>query len=67
MTIIYFFELRTPLDSMIKHIFFESRDVFDFNSRLNHEFFEIRILNRHLLSYNVRIFLSKKCIDQSIY
>ena len=52
---------------MIKHISFELRNISNFDSRSNHELFEVLILNKHLLFYNVRIFFSEKCIDQSIY
>ena len=67
MTIRFFLKSRILSNSMIKHISFESRNISNFNSRLNHEFFEIRILNRHLLFYNVRIsFLRNASINLSI-
>ena len=67
MTIIFLFEPRIFLDSMIRHISLKSQNILDSNLRLNYELFEIQILNKHLLFYNVRISLFKKCIDQFIY
>ena len=66
-TIIFLFESRTFSNSMIKHIFFNSRNIVDFDLRLNHELFEIRVSNKHSLFYNVRIFFFEKCIDEFIY